>query len=79
MTMRPVPDTSIESRLFLPRNPWVSILRLMGVVKPEVSSAAATLTPFDSVDINRLQEAFEMPGTHACDMQAILYAILNGT
>ena len=37
------------------------------------------LTPFDSVDINRLQKPFEMPGTNACDLQAILDAILNGT
>jgi hypothetical protein len=37
------------------------------------------LTPFDSVYINRLQQAFEMAGTNVCDMQAIPDAILNGT
>lgn len=37
------------------------------------------LTPFDSVYINRLQEALEMAGTNVCDMQAIPDAILNGT
>lgn len=37
------------------------------------------LTPFDSVYVNRLQEAFEMAGTNVCDMQAIPDAILNGT
>jgi hypothetical protein len=45
----------------------------------DTSSQSRQLTPFDSVYVNRLQEAFEMAGTNVCDMQAIPDAILNGT
>jgi hypothetical protein len=37
------------------------------------------LTPFDSVYIDWLQEAFEMAGTNACDVQGIPDVILHGS
>lgn len=41
--------------------------------------APRQLSPFDSVYINRLLEAFEMAGTNVRHMQTILDAILDGT
>jgi hypothetical protein len=50
------------------------------VASIDMSSAESRqLAPFDSVYVNRLQEAFEMAGTNVCDVQAIPDAILNGT